>query len=610
MPSQDLQSAGSSRVVSVIAEDPAPKMNKALLISVILSACLSSMIFGLVLAGTNSCMNFIVLSFDTCGPVEKHGEVEFYPFQCTEMSLYSSIQNGLVMIGAGCGSYVGGQFSDWAGRRGAMFKLNVAAFAGYALCSFANGWIMFLIGRAIAGLIIGAVSVAVPMYIGEMVPSDVRGSFGVLHQLFITSGILVGIALGLASTQTIDFSANLIRKSEVTSFDLIWWRFIVGFGAFPSALSVLMMGIVFRKMESPTWLVRKGRVEEAKQSLLAVKEYACDSSDLAMSAPRPSAEPLVSRRPSENLETGGGRAAATSSSHPQTVEQEIAQLEQALEKSAQMGEKTWIWACKSKYYRVGVFLGFTLSALQQLSGINVIVTQSNTMFSQVADIKYVTLLSSGVGLVNVVMTVAAIPIIDRMGRRNILIMSSAGMMCAMGLALVGYILGMDGVDLMPHAASQWIVTGMIFVFIIFFAVGFGPVVWIYLSEIYPSNLRGSCLGMGIAVNWGTSAAVVFGIGAVLSSPLVTYSVFTVTNLLGLIFVLKFVVETRGTDIEDSPVYAGREMDADEDDETMAVTGETASFAGGCEAELVVRDSEASTRTSSLEEGSMNNNRVK
>lgn len=107
------------------------------------------------------------------------------------------------------------------------------------------------------------------------------------------------------------------------------------------------------------------------------------------------------------------------------------------------------------------------------------------------------------------------------------------------------------------ALSSWMIPGSLSLFMVAFALGWGPTVWVYLSDIYPSSIKGSCIGFAIMMNWVASGAVVFGLGSLLSQPTLCYSLFFILNLIGLGYVYTSVKETKGTSVENSPIYTGR-----------------------------------------------------
>eukprot|EP00392_Amoebophrya_sp_AT5.2_P002902 g2907.t1 len=460
-------------------------------------------------------------------------------FNCPRQTFIQQVSVAAVLLGAGTGSLLGGPFADRVGRRGSMLRLNAVAFFIFLSCAFATGvfwpidvcWYTFIAARFFAGLAIGAVSVAVPMYIAEVCPDDLRGKFGVAHQLLITIGILMSDAMGLVQSQDIDFSLPLVSRSQITHIDQYWWRIMVGASCLPALMSVVVWGLLLRKYESPVWLVRAGQKEDA---LTVMKSLMPGASGAKV-------QEAVSTI--QTLQTASGET------------------------------KSFWWALQSRYYRVGAIIGCILSACQQTSGINVMITQSTTVFLQVANYKYATLLTTLTGVLNVVVTIATIPMIEKLGRRNLLLASAVGTTLSMGTCLVAVAFNLAVGILVPV---------MIMCFIMSFAIGWGPVVWIYLSDIYPADIKGSCFAHAIMVNWFACAVVVFGIGNFLSNKLVTYSTFFVLNVFGLAFIMRYVVETKGSSVEDSPIYHGRERDfpVAADSSVGGTTSAAAGDAGG------------------------------
>lgn len=211
---------------------------------------------------------------------------------------------------------------------------------------------------------------------------------------------------------------------------------------------------------------------------------------------------------------------------------------------------TIIRAIRSPYYRIGIFIGATLGIFQQLSGINMIVSRSNDVFANTGlSGKFLTPASSSIALVNVLLTAPSIKLVETKGRRFLLLFGYLGQTGSMALAFFFSIGGgADWISVMIVVFSTF--------FVGFFACAAGPVTWIYLSEIYPIEVRSSAMGFATTLNWMTSFFVVL-ISAQITNTMLLYGALTFSNLVGYLFVLKYVCETRGTSIENSPIYAGR-----------------------------------------------------
>lgn len=193
-----------------------------------------------------------------------------------------------------------------------------------------------------------------------------------------------------------------------------------------------------------------------------------------------------------------------------------------------------------------------MSVSQQTTGINTIMTMSNSLLEQAGvPNKWVTLSTCGITLLNVLMTLVAVPLIDSLGRKSLLLISSAICVIAMGAAFL-----IQEFFWKSLANPQTYIVCCLLLFIIGFAMGLGPVLWIYLSEIYPAHLKGSCMSLAVTANWVASALVVFILGVVQNKlgPATYFGILTVTNIVGFLFVLMFVVETKGSDVEDCPLY--------------------------------------------------------
>lgn len=457
-----------------------------------------------------------------------------YVTDCGAASLWRTVADGLVMVGAAIGAMIGGKTADKFGRKGAIMRVSFIGCIVFVFTVMSFNWPMLAFMRFLCGITLGAVSIAVPMYISELVPAEIRGGYGVLHQLMITMGIFTGIALGLAQTQTVDFKKGKVvvvdtvsaevqhdfpQDQQITPFDLWYWRFILGFAIVPAIGSLAFFGACFRRFESPQWLMGKGRVEGVRHVFLSLRQ----SDD---------------------------------------IEGEIAEMQetQDRERAENVEDKSFIWALKSDYYRIGVIVGCLLSAAQQFSGINMIITASNELYQSAgAKPAQVTLCSCFTALLNVMMTMVAVKLMDAAGRRTLLIISGAGQTLSMGLAFLCSILADTGkVD--ASGTCAYVMIAAINAFIISFAVGFGPTVWVYLAEIYPKAMRGSCVSFGIFINWMSSATVVFVLANLFKKlgggyeNSMRYGTLTLLNFAGLMFVIAKVVETKGSSIEDSPLY--------------------------------------------------------
>ncbi len=398
------------------------------------------------------------------------------------------------LVGCIIGVMMAGELSDRFGRKislilaGLMFS--VSAF-GCALCLSHTGLIVF---RLVGGLGIGVASILSPLYISEVSPAAVRGRMVTLYQLAITLGIVAAYfvnagLLKLSITGASFFSSGLCQKIFVTEV----WRAMFGASSVPALLFFLAMFFV---PESPRWYASKGIDEKAGLVLSKINGQ------------------VIAR-------------------------QELANIKQALDKE----EKGEWKALLQPGIRVALFAGIILALLSQFTGINAIIYYGPRIMEE-AGLKLSDALGSQViiGIVNVVATLYAIWKIDKFGRKKLLTIGITGMFFS--LLLVGLLF------LLKQAGGILLIV-FILTFIIFFAIGYGSVIWVLLSEIYPTKVRGRAMSVATLSLWAGTAIIGQVVPWMLEtlSPAVTFFVFAICCI-PVPFILKSIPETKGKSLED------------------------------------------------------------
>jgi sugar porter (SP) family MFS transporter len=381
----------------------------------------------------------------------------------------SALEQGLLVsllpLGAMAGSLINGRVADALGRRRTLLVDAGVFLAGLTLAAAAPDLGVLLASRALIGLAVGSVSAAVPLYLSELAPPQLRGRLVTTNQVMITLGI---------------FSAYVVALVFSSS-----WRTMFAAGLVPAAAFLIAMT---RCPETPVWLQARGDEAAARRVLLeVVDENEAGRMLEAQRSPMPS-EP-------------DNRARLRSLAGPPLL------------------------------------IGLTLALLQQLSGINAV-------FSYAPSIMQRTGLSASssiraalvVAAVNVAATLVALPLVDRVGRRPLLLCSLAGM--ALALALLG-------VTLSSSARSGLSLVCLVG-FILAFELGMGPIFWLLIAEIFPPEARatgaGACTGLNWVANFGVgfsfpSLAAWLGQGQ-------TFWIFAAACALGFLFVHRFVPETK------------------------------------------------------------------
>ncbi|MFF9472072.1 sugar porter family MFS transporter [Streptomyces roseolus] len=411
----------------------------------------------------------------------------------------NSFQQGSVvsvlLIGSVVGAMGAGKLADRWGRRRLLGAAGAVFLLGTAVAVFATGYGMLLAARIVLGLAVGTASALVPVYLSEISPTRIRGRLLTMNQLMITVGILVAYLVNLAFASGGD------------------WRAMFACGAVP-ALVLVVAGRLLP--ESPQWLIEHGRPDEARRVIASVSDEA-------------TADRLVER-----------------------VQRRIAE-EGAKTSSSADGRSLW-----APDVRPALVLGLTLAAVQQFGGINTIIYYAPTIIEQTGlsasnSIFY----SVAIGAINLVMTLVAIKLVDRIGRRPMVLVSLAVMAVSvflLGLAFVA--------DLSSGLTLLFMV-----VYIAAFAGGLGPVFWTLIGEIFPPSVRAEGSSASTAVNWVSNFIVslaflplanVLGQGE-------TFWIFAGICALAFVFVTRFLPETRGRGPEeiesDLNRRFGREPDA-------------------------------------------------
>eukprot|EP00048_Salpingoeca_helianthica_P008950 m.128582 g.128582 ORF g.128582 m.128582 type:complete len:542 (+) comp14733_c0_seq4:122-1747(+) len=457
----------------------------------------------------------------------------------------------LTVAGAIVGAAAGGRLTDQFGRRPIIIVAAVIFTAGAALLAIATAWIELLVGRAILGVAIGLASMTVPVYLAETAPAESRGRILVINNLFITGGQCV---------------AGLVDGafSDVTD----GWRYMLGLAAAPAIMQLI--GFLFLP-ESPRWLVEHGRYEQARAALRYVR-------------------------------------------HESVVEPELAQIQKSFAGQEQSSFR-WSDLQRLPHLRRALVVGIGLQAFQQLCGINTVMYYSATILKQagIASTSSAIWLSAMVASCNFAFTLVGLALVERMGRRSLLLISATGVLfslCLLGTSFLlsraaapdtigfdrcaystclscvaangcGYcgslhnasLLNVTGAVCLPYDSSQsdstplacaatwasdycpsntsWLSILALMVYIAFFAPGLGPMPWTVQSEIFPSQYRSFGNSVSTSVNWIGNLIISMTFLDVCALLTEAGAFFLYAGFAGLaiVFVYTRVPETRGCSLE-------------------------------------------------------------
>lgn len=390
----------------------------------------------------------------------------------------------IALYGTVVGAMVAGPLGQRIGSRTALRWMGLLYVISAAGCALAGSWESLLAFRALGGLGIGGSSVLGPVYIAELAPAKWRGRLVGMFQINIVIGILLA------------YLSNAIVAHLVPALDMQWrWQF--GVGVLPALLFLILL---LSAPQSSRWLVSQSRFDEAQRILFR------------MGSPDSEAEVDAIRR---SLEAESGEA------HDHLF----------------VGR-----------YKLLIFLAISIGFFNQLSGINAILYYLNDIFASAgfsamsADIQAVI-----IGGANLVATLIGISLIDKLGRKTLLLIGAVGdALCLIGVALV------YGTN-----SHQNLLLPLLMGFISFFAISQGAVIWVYLSEVFPTNVRSKGQSLGSSSHWIMNAAIanIFPIIAAYNRA-APFWFFAVMMIVSFFIILFIYPETKGQSLEGMSQHLG------------------------------------------------------
>ena len=393
-------------------------------------------------------------------------------------SFQQELVTSLLLVGAVIGALAAGRVSDWIGRRFTVLITAIVFIAGVLLAAFTPTYPVLLVARVVIGLAVGSASMVVPLYIGEIVPPGVRGGLVSLNQLAITVGIL--------SSYLIDYGLSGTGN----------WRLMFGLAAIPAA--ALFLGMLFQT-ESPHWLIRQGREDEARAVLRRVR-YDSD------------------------------------------IEAEVREVREISQREGGLRDLV------SPKVRPLLMVGVLLAVFQQITGINTVIYYAPTLLQGAGFGNSGALLANVVnGAVNVGMTIVAIWLLDKVGRRPLLLSGTAGMAVGMTITALSFLGGehLTGALAIVAVLGLLIYTGS-------FAIGLGPVFWLLIAEIYPLKIRGAAMSVASMANWAANFVVTVSFLTLLSAigGVGAFFLFGFLTLVALAYFWRKVPETKGRSLQE------------------------------------------------------------
>jgi sugar porter (SP) family MFS transporter len=388
-----------------------------------------------------------------------------------------------LLVGAIAGAVLSGYLADRISRKWTKVFSGCVYVVGALGCAFSVNVGMLVGFRFLLGLSVGTASFVAPMYISEVAPPVLRGGLVSFNQLAITTGILLA------------YVVNFLFAGVPGG-----WRWMLGLAAIPGAVLAVGMLTVPR---TPRWLVQHGHDGDAHEVL-------------------------------GRLRSGDEHA---------DVDAELADIERATQ--AERGSR--LRDLLTLRIRPLLVVGIGLAAFQQFVGVNTVIYYAPTILADTGLTNSASIAQTVfVGVTNVVFTVVAVLLLDRVGRRALLLAGTVGMVVAL-LVLAVYFTSSTLQDQVPYLALV-----ALLLFIASFAVGLGPVFWLMISEIFPIGVRSAAMSVSTVVNWGANflvAATFLSLSAAITRQ-GTFYLYAVIALAAFVFFARKVPETKGRSLED------------------------------------------------------------
>jgi len=405
-----------------------------------------------------------------------------------------------LLPGCAVGAFAAGRSADRWGRRRVMLAAAMLFIVSALAAGAAGSALMMIIARFAAGVGVGAASVLSPAYISEVTPAGMRGRLASVQQVMIIAG-LTGAFLGNY------FLAHIAGRSvNVLWLEIAAWRWMFWAQVIPATVFLLTLLFI---PESPRYLVARGRLDEAKAVLTRLFGAATAET--------------------KALEIRGSIAVDHTPRLSDLIDRSTGKL------------------------RGIVWVGIGLATFQQLVGINVVFYYGAVLWQAVgfseADSLKINILS---GTLSIAACLVAIMVIDRIGRKPLLLIGSIGMALTLSILTIAFATG-DLANGTLHLAPRIGLVALISanLYVVFFNGSWGPVMWVMLGEMFPNQIRGSGLAVSGAAQWTANflISMSFPVAAKFIGLPLTYGFYAACAFISIVFVVKMVHETRGKELE-------------------------------------------------------------
>lgn len=407
---------------------------------------------------------------------------------------------GSLLIGCAFGAFFAGRLADLIGRRAVMILAAILFLVGALIQGFTDVHSFFVAARFAGGMAVGAASVLSPLYISEVAPANIRGRMSTVQQVMIITGLTAAFLVNYFLAQQAGSSLGDVAGTPA-------WRWMYLAQAVPAAVFLFALFLI---PESPRYLVMRGKDEQARKVLH--KLFGADAADRKL---------------------GEIRASFDKGHKPSFADV--------------LSKKT--------LFRPIVWAGIMLATFQQFVGINIIFYYGETLW-RLAGVSEAVALERNIisGAVSIAAVLAALAVIDKVGRKPLLLIGSVGMALTLGAmtwAFSGAATDAAGNLVLNEAAG---LTALVAanLYVIFFNFSWGPVMWVMLGEMFPNQMRGSALAVAGLAQWGANYLVVQSFPALADGIGLagTYALYTGSAVISIFLVRSFIQETKGKELED------------------------------------------------------------
>ncbi len=408
-----------------------------------------------------------------------------------------------MLLGCAAGAFFAGRLADAFGRRNVMRVAAVFFLISAWGSGIATGSGEFIFYRVLGGLAVGAASVLAPAYISEVAPAHYRGALATVQQIAIIAGLFIAFV-----------SNYLLADAAGASTAQFWmgyeaWRWMFWIEILPAAIFLVALFLI---PESPRFLVIKRRREEATAVLTKLIGA------------------VAARRKVEDIDAS------------LAVDHHRPRLGDLVDKNTGKLRKL-------------VWLGIGLATFQQLVGINVVFYYGAVLWQSVGFAESDALLINVIsGAISIGAVIVALLLIDRIGRKPILVIGSVGMTITLAVLVVAFLNATRAADGSLTLEGLWGAVALVAAnaYVAFFNFSWGPVMWVMLGEMFPNQIRGAGLAVSGLAQWLSNFAITMTFPMMLGSIGLggAYGFYTLCAFLSIFFVLKMAHETRGIELED------------------------------------------------------------